>query len=380
MIKSSKLITLDSMKEFYDEDINTLLHKILSYARKITSCDAGTIYLKEDNNLLFNIFQNDSFTKEKIKDLENKIKSLKFEIKENTNTIAIESIIQKKIITIDDIYRSEEFNFITSKQFDTDNSYKTKSILTAPLISSTTHEVIGVIQLINKKDKDSNLIEFTQNDKEFISISSYFITLSIIKSQDIINTLQNYNKILEDKVKQRTEKLEIAHEKLIELANKDPMTKLFNRRYLNDIAEHLLSISHRSNTDICIVIIDIDDFKHVNDTYGHAVGDDVIISLANIFIKYTRKSDISIRFGGEEFVILLPNTSKSNAIKLANKIREKTQEQILNINNNKISFTISVGVSIVNTTDTSFDNTLNKADKALYISKENGKNQVSFLD
>ena len=379
MIKSSKLITLDSMKEFYNEDINTVLHKILSYARKITSCDAGTIYLKEDNNLLFNIFQNDSFSKEKINELEKNVKSFKFEIKENTHTIAIESIIQNKIITIDDIYQSEEFNFSTAKQFDSDNSYKTKSILTAPLINSSTHEIIGVIQLINKKDMQSNLIEFTQSDKEFISMSSYFIALSIIKSQGIINTLESYNHILEEKVKERTEKLEIAHEKLIELANKDPMTKLFNRRYLKDITTHLINISKRLKTPICIMLIDIDDFKSINDTYGHATGDEVIISLANIFKKFTRESDLSIRFGGEEFVIVLPNTPKDNAINLANKIRTKTQEQVLKIYDKKISFTISIGVSLVDTIDKSFDNTLNKADKALYTSKENGKNQVSFL-
>jgi diguanylate cyclase (GGDEF)-like protein len=380
MIKNSDLITIDSMKEFYKEDINVLLHKILLYARSITSCDAGTIYLKDNDTLSFSIFQNDSFSKDKIKNLEKNIKSIKFKIEENTNTIAIESIIQSKIITVDDIYLSKEFNFLTAKEFDKNNGYKTKSILTAPLINNTTNEIIGVIQLLNKLDDNKNLISFDKKDKEFISMSSYFITLSIINSQNVIKALKQSNKILEEKVKERTKKLEIAHEKLIELANKDPMTKLFNRRYLQDITSHLLNISKRLNTPICIMLIDIDDFKCINDTYGHAVGDNVIISLSKIFKNNTRESDISIRFGGEEFVILLPNTTKDSAISLANKIRIKTKEQVLKIYNEKISFTISIGVSIVNSNDKSFDTTLNKADKALYVSKENGKNQVSFLE
>jgi len=379
MIKSSELITLDSMKHIYDENINNILHKILSYARKTTSCDAGTIYLKEGNELLFNIFQNDSFCQNKLDELEDNIKSIHFDIKEDTNTIAVESIIQNKIITVDDIYLSKEFDFITAKAFDKEHSYKTKSILTAPLMDTCTDEIIGVIQLINKKDQDSNLIAFTHADSEFISMSSYFISLSIVNSQNVIESLKNHNQLLEQKVKERTHKLELAHQELIELANKDHMTKLFNRRYLKDITSHLLNISNRTNTQICVMLLDIDDFKHINDTYGHASGDEVIISLAEIFRKYTRLSDISVRFGGEEFVIVLPNTSNQNAIRLANKIRAKVEDQILTIDNNKIRFTVSIGVSSVDKYDESFDKSLNRADKALYTSKENGKNQVSFL-
>ena len=227
--------------------------------------------------------------------------------------------------------------------------------------------------MINKKDTDGTLIAFTQNDKEFISMSSYFISLSIINITNIITTLSEHNNILEKEINIRTEKL-------TELANKDPMTKLFNRRYLQDITSHIINISNRLNNPIGIMLIDIDNFKKINDKYGHAIGDKVIISLANIFENNTRQSDISIRFGGEEFVIILPNTNKENTLKLANKIKNDVENFILKVKDETVSFTISIGITIVNKKDKTFENSLSIADKALYISKENGKNQISFLE
>jgi diguanylate cyclase (GGDEF)-like protein len=203
-------------------------------------------------------------------------------------------------------------------------------------------------------------------------MSSYFITLSIINTQNIIRTLNNHNNILEKELKIRTEKL-------IELANKDPLTQLFNRRYLKDITSHLINISTRLKSTISVLLIDIDNFKNINDTYGHAIGDEVIRSVAKVFFNTTRQSDIAVRFGGEEFVIILPNTSLENAIKLSENIRKDVENTILYINNNEIEYTISIGVSTVNKGEKNFDKALNRADKALYASKKNGKNQVSFL-
>jgi len=373
MIKDSELITLDEMKNFYHEDIDKLLHKILSYSRKITSCDAGTIYLKENKFLVSKILQNDSLLNSTTNKLEKKLNQLKFKIEQDTNTIAIESIIKNKIITVDDIYLCKEFNFATAKSFDKDYSYKTKSILTAPLVNASLNEQIGVIQLINKKDTNGKLIPFTQNDKEFISMSSYFISLSIINITKIISTLSEHNNILEKEITIRTEKL-------TELANKDPMTKLFNRRYLQDITSHIINISNRLNNPIGIMLIDIDNFKKINDKYGHAIGDKVIISLVSIFEKNIRQSDISVRFGGEEFVIILPNTNKDNTLKLAEKLRLDVEKQNLKVIDKIIKFTISIGITIVNKKDKTFESALSIADKALYKSKENGKNQISFIE
>ena len=381
MIKNDNLIKIEDMKQFNSDDLETLLHKLLNYLKNITSSDAGTIYLKDDNNnLRFNIFQNDTFSYETIFKLQEPLKAIKFPIEENTNTIAIESYLRSKIITVDDIYKESEFNFLSSKEFDNRFSYKTKSILSAPLINFYTNETIGVLQLINKKDKDGNNTIFRDEDKEFISLAGYLVTLSIISTQNSIIQLKKANEELERKVIQRTKKLEETQKELIEQANRDPMTKLYNRRYFNEVIKQLIQISQREETSLSIMIIDIDNFKNINDSYGHQIGDDVINNLADIFRNTVRTSDISIRFGGEEFIIVLPNTNIENGLIISEKVRTSVEESTTEVENNiKIKFTISIGLSLINQDDKNIENALRKADKALYKSKQNGKNQVNFL-
>ena len=133
--------------------------------------------------------------------------------------------------------------------------------------------------------------------------------------------------------------------KLKLLASTDPMTKLYNRRYFAKISEHTLDLARRENEELSIIMLDIDKFKNINDTYGHKVGDDVIITLANNLINSQRKSDITCRFGGEEFIILLPNTTLDGAKNVAQKLRQNIENISINNENKIIKFTISLGVS-----------------------------------
>ena len=162
------------------------------------------------------------------------------------------------------------------------------------------------------------------------------------------------------------------------LASTDPMTQLYNRRYFTKISEHILDLSKREKQNLSILMLDIDKFKNVNDTYGHKVGDDVIISLANKLRKYQRKSDIICRYGGEEFVILLPNTSLDGANTLAQKIREDVELSTIKLSSTKsLKFTISLGVSQIDVEkDNNIDLALKCADDALYEAKETGRNKV----
>jgi len=140
-----------------------------------------------------------------------------------------------------------------------------------------------------------------------------------------------------------------------------------------------MELSKRDVTDLAIVMIDIDNFKNINDTYGHSIGDIVINKLADIFMKNIRKSDIAIRFGGEEFVIILPNTSLKNGEIICEKIRKLVEDSTIIIDDNlTIKFTISLGLSLVSKNDNKIDVALHKADEALYHSKQKGKNQTSI--
>ena len=169
-------------------------------------------------------------------------------------------------------------------------------------------------------------------------------------------------------------------EKLQEQANHDPMTNLYNRRYFYAIATDILNLAHRENNALSIMMIDIDLFKQVNDTYGHAVGDMTIKKLAKIMQIHTRKSDIIARLGGEEFAILLPNTDLEGAKKIALNLKNIVEKSSIKLDNNQsLKFTISIGVALFNDFDT-IDTALSRADQALYQAKENGRNQVKVLE
>jgi len=162
------------------------------------------------------------------------------------------------------------------------------------------------------------------------------------------------------------------------MASIDPMTKLYNRRYFAQVGERLLKLAKREKTSLSVIMIDIDNFKKVNDTYGHKIGDDVIIAISDKIKFVSRESDVVCRFGGEEFIVLLPNTDIDGAIIIANKIRDSIQNIEIPLNNNKnIHITVSVGVSIVYIeSDLNLEASIKRADDALYRAKENGKNRV----
>jgi len=162
------------------------------------------------------------------------------------------------------------------------------------------------------------------------------------------------------------------------LASTDPMTKLYNRRYFTKISQHYLSLAKRNKEEIALIMLDIDNFKKINDTYGHQVGDEVIISLVDILIDHKRKSDIICRYGGEEFVILLPNTSFEGARTVAENIRFDSENFILELPEGEgVRFTVSLGVSAIDLDkDDPMGVALKNADDALYKAKESGKNRV----
>jgi len=178
-------------------------------------------------------------------------------------------------------------------------------------------------------------------------------------------------------LQQKTLSLEKARQQLKILASQDPLTNLYNRRYFKDISQKLVNIAKREGSELSVIMLDIDKFKNINDTYGHSIGDEVIINLAGLLIAQTRESDIVARFGGEEFAILLPSTNKGGAYKTASTIREVVERQILTLDNKNIQYTISLGVDCFDiTADEKIDPTLNRADRSLYQAKNSGRNQV----
>ena len=167
-----------------------------------------------------------------------------------------------------------------------------------------------------------------------------------------------------------------AEEKLRILATTDELTGLWNRRYFMQAVEQEIERGRRYNQVFSILMIDIDHFKKVNDTLGHAVGDMTLKHIASIIINCLRGVDIMGRLGGEEFAILLPSTSLDDAVTLAERLRQAIEKHPADYNGSNIYFTVSIGVTSNNQGTTDVDEILKKADEALYEAKRSGRNRV----
>ena len=188
------------------------------------------------------------------------------------------------------------------------------------------------------------------------------------------NQLIELNNSLEDKVKQRTNELQKMKDDFEKLAMIDNLTQIHNRYSIMNILSAEISRAHRYSNPLSLIIYDIDLFKKVNDTYGHDVGDEVLRVLTQIVNKNLRDIDALGRYGGEEFLIVLPNTQLNDAKFFAQRIRKEVEKHSFNTIN---SLTISLGLVELKPNETS-DILFKRVDELLYISKNNGRNQVSF--
>lgn len=161
-------------------------------------------------------------------------------------------------------------------------------------------------------------------------------------------------------------------------ANRDFLTGLYNRRYFFENMQEYIEDTKESGEQFAVAIIDIDNFKNINDSYGHDMGDKVITSISEVLRTNTSYRDIVARFGGEEFCVVLKNINKYSASDILERLRQEVEKFNFNIDaTNQIRFTISIGVSIHDNDDT-LEETINQADMMLHSAKQNGKNQIIF--
>ncbi|MDA3946070.1 MAG: ABC transporter substrate-binding protein [Helicobacteraceae bacterium] len=203
------------------------------------------------------------------------------------------------------------------------------------------------------------------------------ITASILYVRHTNTLLTAYNRMLDDTVKVRTQDLEKANKALKILSRTDPLTKIHNRHYFMNQAEKYLDIAQRNRTPLQILMLDLDYFKNINDTYGHPVGDQVLQCFTKAVSERLRKSDLFGRIGGEEFAICLQNSSAEGAIEFAEELCTTVATSACSYDEeNTINFTVSIGM-VSFTDDKGLPELLSKADEALYKSKRSGRNQVS---
>ncbi len=165
--------------------------------------------------------------------------------------------------------------------------------------------------------------------------------------------------------------------KLKNLSRIDALTSLYNRAYLNNALKSEILRSTRYSAPLALLMLDIDFFKSINDNYGHQAGDACLVALGSILKSLSREVDTCVRYGGEEFVVILPQTDTKNAVHFAERLRNKTEALNVRYDDETIRFTISIGVGSLITEDEMTDEELLKAaDSALYNAKETGRNRV----
>ncbi len=162
----------------------------------------------------------------------------------------------------------------------------------------------------------------------------------------------------------------------LRVASQDPLTGINNRTMLDRSLDREIELSRRHGTPLSVIMLDVDRFKSINDTYGHVVGDYTLKALADCIVTCTRDSDVVFRYGGEEFIILLSNTRLDGAAFLAERIREAVEQLSVGFDDTKFTITVSLGVASLDEQENRV-RLLEKVDRALYESKEGGRNRVT---
>lgn len=212
---------------------------------------------------------------------------------------------------------------------------------------------------------ESDIVDaFGPEDLEIFGAAADQIGLALSKAR-----------LLEEQ-KIKLEAIKSLEAQLREQAMRDALTGLYNRRYLNDSLARELAHVQRESIPLSVIMLDIDHFKKINDTYGHKMGDIVLINLSDTIKRHVRGGDIPCRYGGEEFVILLPGASTEIAMRRAEAFRAMFEKQVITAGPITIQATISLGVATFPIHGNNIEEVLNEADQALYAAKQAGRNQV----
>jgi diguanylate cyclase (GGDEF)-like protein len=171
---------------------------------------------------------------------------------------------------------------------------------------------------------------------------------------------------------------EKEYAKVIRETTHDGLTSLFNRNYFDQALELAISTAKRYNNDVTLLFLDIDNFKEINDTFGHKYGDDVLQQVAQVILDEKRDSDIAARYGGEEFVLLMPHTQCVHGIILAERVRRKIKERVSDLGGKPTRVTISGGLAAYPQNCQNSKELVQRADSALYLAKGAGKNLISM--
>lgn len=312
-------------------DLNEILTAIMKKTKEMTNADAWSVFLvdQETGDIVFEKSDNKKTSK---------IEKYRLKLGEGiAGWVAKEGIP----VIVPDVSRDARFGSGPNKKV----YVKTKSLMSVPIKSQGS--VIGVLEVINKtKGK-----QFTKEDLDLLMRLIDQAALAIERSA--------------------------LYQKMEELALTDDLTKLFNTRYLNRTIDMEIQRSNRHHSSISLIFIDIDYFKDVNDQYGHLVGSKMLVEMGQLILKNLRSIDIVARYGGDEFVVVLPQTTAKSAIQIAERIRTSVEQNVfLKKEGYSLKVTASFGIASYPENAKSKEELLRLADEAMYKVKYTTRNGV----
>lgn len=229
-------------------------------------------------------------------------------------------------------------------------------------------------------EQRSYLFKFTTNRPITSASDSMYQNVTIFPLASLSGEVEKICIMVYDVTDQALGQLNIErlNDELEAVSRTDGLTQLYNRRYWQEQFEREYKRTLRSDDLSTVIMLDIDHFKAVNDTYGHQAGDAVIQSLADVVRLTIRETDYAGRYGGEEFAILLPDTSVKSALMVAERLRKTAEKSTVTHEGREISYTISIGAAQFSANHPTALAWLERADQALYAAKEGGRNQVQL--
>ena len=325
-----------------ERDLSTLLERILTEARRFTHADAGTLFLREGDQLMFAIVQNETM----VRDMgEEQMKAvLQAEpLPLNEMSLAGYVAMTGDILNLHDSYSvPTDRPYAHDRSVDARTSYRTESILVVPL-QDMSGKILGVLELINALDGHGRVIPF---DPQF---------------EGLIRSLAAQAAVA------------IRNARLEDLSLKDSLTDVYNRRYFMARLEEETRRQPRFAEPVALVLMDLDHFKSINDQHGHPTGDEALKEVARLLLKHSRDFTVVTRYGGDEFAVLLVNTTKAGALNYAERIRTLLAQHTFGHGETTASF----GVAVIPEDATTAKDLIAAADQALYEAKRKGRNRVA---
>ncbi len=267
---------------------------------------------------------------------------------------------------IETIIKNEKLENLDTKKIN-ELAYNANSIEEfAKRINNPYSKIISVLihkKLDEKEAKDTwnRLVTHMKSLEKVLNRPVGINVASVDYIENIKNITEDMKVMLEDEF-----------ESISKIATIDELTSLYKREVLNIFIKKVFEKARRKNSAFSFIMIDIDDFKDVNDTYGHQKGDEVLTKISKIIKQSIRSMDIAFRYGGEELSVIFPDTKKHDAFKIADKIRVNIQKEYAD----DMKITVSIGVSSNEDSKKDEEQIIKSADELLYEAKSNGKNQV----